>query len=324
MRKLTLFVLVMLPIWVFGQNLVPNPSFEEYTLCPTNMAQIDRAIGWESIQASPDLFNACGLNDTVNVPANFFGYQEAYYGQGYAGIGTAELYTKEALQAELTTALVPGIPTYVSMQVSPGGYGIVGTTSPRLASSGIGIRFSVAPLNLSSFYGQYDFDTAVVWMEQVLNDTASWVSVSGVFVPDSAYRFIQIGNFFSDANTMIEVLNANGDWGGAYAFVDNVCVSLASGECQVAIAVEDLGVPSETLIVTVSNGHLLIKGADTRRAYHGQIVDALGRFITPVLSFPTTGYESIDLQHWRTGVYLLNYWSSAGQRGSVRFVHVQP
>ncbi len=47
-------------------SLIPNPSFELYTRCPDDVAQLDRSVGW--IQASPatsDYYNLCGYRDDV-------------------------------------------------------------------------------------------------------------------------------------------------------------------------------------------------------------------------------------------------------------------
>ena len=41
-----------------AQNLVPNPSFEDYTSCPTSVAQITLATPWVTpTTGSPDYFN---------------------------------------------------------------------------------------------------------------------------------------------------------------------------------------------------------------------------------------------------------------------------
>ena len=64
----------------FSQNLVPNPSFENISNCPSGNSEIYQAVPWDRPPGSitsPDLFNACntagvGCSD-VNVPDNFTG-----------------------------------------------------------------------------------------------------------------------------------------------------------------------------------------------------------------------------------------------------------
>lgn len=310
---------------VGGQNLVPNPSFEAYTECPSNYSQFGRTISWESIQGSPDLFNACCPSDAVDVPLNFIGDQAAHDGIGYAGVGTARMYSKEHMQAELNAPLVPGIATSISMWVSPGGFGITGTTSPQLASSRIGLRFSVERLDYFSEFGQFDFDTAVVFMTDVLSDTSAWQQLSGVFYPDSAYRYVQLGNFFSDENTVVEMLDPMGDVAAAYAFVDAVCVSQIQGGCGVinglapssAIGpgVEVLST-DDVITIMVREGQGPVSNimlTDTRGRVHARL---------PRVEGGTTG--RIPFAHASTSLYQVTYQEPNGRVGVTRFLYVQP
>lgn len=74
---------------VCGQNLVPNPGFEEYLACPigfnTSPEQF-RVSAWRSpTLGTPDLFHTCSWGE-ADVPNNWAGNSEAYEGRGYAGI----------------------------------------------------------------------------------------------------------------------------------------------------------------------------------------------------------------------------------------------
>src|SRR5687768_16803403 len=71
---------------VFGQNLVPNPSFEDYDTCPEFLSQINYAIGWGSSRQTPEYYNSCAIPFTVaSVPHNYFGSQYPASGNAYAG-----------------------------------------------------------------------------------------------------------------------------------------------------------------------------------------------------------------------------------------------
>ncbi|MBL7951819.1 MAG: hypothetical protein JNM62_08865 [Flavobacteriales bacterium] len=317
-------VVLAMPVLSCAQNLVPNPSFEEYTECPTDISQFDRTIGWESIQGSPDLFNNCSASDTVNVPLNFLGSQQAFEGQGYAGVLTAEFFAKEMIQCQLVTALEIGVPTAISFRVSPGGFGVPGIMSPELASSGMGLRFSVEPLPYFTFWGQYTFNDAVIHMTEVLNDTSSWNELSTLFVPDSNYRYLQIGNFFGDDATQVEVLDPNGDGGYAYAFVDNVCVSQVEGFCEVGSGFAMLGhrlsptvhVVGGSLVLTLPEGHPALEQI--------WLSDAIGRSLA-VVPAPFTGCAvQISLAANAAGVFLLHYRTVQGLESVVRFILVEP
>ena len=221
-------------------ELVVNPSFEQYVHCPSDLSQIDSVIGWQAIFGSPDYFNACA-NDTMTVPYNPLGYQWPSEGLGYAGLGMFDIWGKEYMQGALAEPLQPGMLTYVSMRVSPGAWGYPGWTSPKWMASHIGLRFSTQPLAYQTAYHTLEFDTAVLFMPTILSDTANWTVLSAAFIPDSAYAYVQIGNFFSDSLCQwVEVDPAVDGWSGAYAFVDAVCVSRQSGVCDPVSAIEVL------------------------------------------------------------------------------------
>ena len=57
----------------YGQNLVPNPSFEDTAYCVSGPTQVQAALGWESYADSPDYFNPCTSNSDVSVPNNWGG-----------------------------------------------------------------------------------------------------------------------------------------------------------------------------------------------------------------------------------------------------------
>ncbi|MBX2948191.1 MAG: hypothetical protein KF704_02840 [Crocinitomicaceae bacterium] len=105
-----------------GQNLVYNGSFEEYSECPVsaemNNGQFERARGWWiPTLASPDYYHRCnndnnGAWNSVWIPNNFWGHQETFYGDGYAGFipvmdGSGLEY--EYFRTELISPLKPCI-----------------------------------------------------------------------------------------------------------------------------------------------------------------------------------------------------------------------
>jgi gliding motility-associated-like protein len=70
-----------------SQNLIPNPSFEEYSHCPSfNVNNIENVLFWYTPTYSTDWFHPCATNSFWSVPENINGYQEAQTGVAYAGI----------------------------------------------------------------------------------------------------------------------------------------------------------------------------------------------------------------------------------------------
>ncbi len=272
-----------------GQNLVPNWSFEEYTECPTNLSQIDNAVAWQRIGGSPDLYNSCGASDTVNVPSSFAGYQEAHTGNGYTGVITYHHDAREYVQAQLDAPLMVGVRTHVCMSVSPGGYADVGQISPELMSSGIGMRMSVNAFPIPDEYIQYYFNTAIIHMATILEDTANWTQLYAEFIPDSAYRYVQVGNFFGEDSTLAVTVDPDGGGLYAYAFIDDVCVSQVDGVCS-ALGANGADEAKNTGFTARldEQGNLLVDwGTNYTTPAHIRVFDVTGRSLAHMtVAFP--------------------------------------
>ncbi len=93
MRRLLSVVAATLLSGVFGlggaparAQLVPNPSFEDHSSCPTNFSQLALADQWDpTTNATPDYYHACGSGG-FSVPGNSAGSQSAFQGDAYAGV----------------------------------------------------------------------------------------------------------------------------------------------------------------------------------------------------------------------------------------------
>ena len=282
MQRILVFPFMLAHFGLCAQNLVPNPDFEEHQTCPTEIGEIETASSWMNIGNSPDYFNECA-DDTVGVPFNALGYQWPADGTAYAGLTIGPLaQNKEYMQAELTENLAPGEPTYVSMRVSPGGFGMPDWTSPALAVSHVGLRFSVAPLQQFAFYGQFHFNTAALYMPTALSDTSSWTILAGVYMPDSAYRYLQIGSFFDENFVQQAVLDSNDfGWEVGYAFVDMVCVAKVPGVCDQVISVPHL-VTNHKPQSLMFNRELVMplnRWGIAHRVVSARLIDAMGRTI---------------------------------------------
>ncbi len=100
MKKLllTTTLLAYHTLLLFGQNLVPNPGFENYTNCPTSFGQIACPLvatppfsatvqDWISaVPNSPDYYNTCSGNIYASVPNNYFGNHPPHSGNAYTAI----------------------------------------------------------------------------------------------------------------------------------------------------------------------------------------------------------------------------------------------
>lgn len=204
----------------FGQNLVPNPSFETFSSCPNNYNQVSRATGWfpSSNNNNPtyhtEYCNACGTS-LFQVPANTWGNQAASTGVGYMAEvtmdpGTQQDY-RENIYAQLTSPLIIGSTYFVSLKVSH-------TDNSQYASNNFGAKFSTTtnfPIN----------NICQIYSSNIITDQQNWVTISGCFVADSAYSYICLGNFFTDANTLTQQSCPGCQWPLYGYYVDDVSVT---------------------------------------------------------------------------------------------------
>lgn len=211
-------------------NLVPNPSFESITSCPTSFGQLALAAPWDVPNTgTSDCMNACApvVFPSVNVPNNQQGFQNARTGVGYAGLipySTSPDY-REYLQAPLTSPLTPGTPYLVKFYVSLADQSL-------LAIDRLGAYLSVGPVGPVPNYAALPFTPQVESPQNVaLNDATNWTLVSAVYVAAGGEDHIVIGNFHDDASTA--TTPGPGTWpGGSYYYVDDVSVEVNTPTLQ--------------------------------------------------------------------------------------------
>jgi OOP family OmpA-OmpF porin len=221
MRNLIILVLFALTQKLVSQNLVTNPSFENYSNCPTSSGQFN-ALNWQVTancgQSSPDYYNVCSPG-TQGVPSNVVGNQNAYNGNAYAGIYCyyAFLPLREYMQSQLSSLLVAGQTYYVSFRASLGDdYGI--------AIGSLGAYISNNPITGNGTYGPIAVVPQII-SSSIISSTANWIQITGSFVANGGEQYITIGNFATDTATP-HTTNSNAFISDmAYYYIDMVEVT---------------------------------------------------------------------------------------------------
>lgn len=217
--------LALVPGFAHAVNLVPNPSFESFTSCPTGYGQINVAAPWNTPNTgTSDHLNACApaTFPSVNVPNTEMGFQAAQNGVGFAGLipySSAPDY-REYIQAPLNSPLVAGTPYTVSFYVSCADIALY--TVDRL-----GAYFSVGAVGPVPNYAALPYTPQVESPVNVqLANSTGWTLITGTFVAAGGEDHIIIGSFHDDATT--NTGPGPGTWPGySYYFVDGVNVEVA-------------------------------------------------------------------------------------------------
>lgn len=230
MKNIFTISLLLTCSFCFAQNLVPNGDFEQYSACPTNYSQLDSALYWINpanggLGGTPDYYNQCATQ-YMGVPDNDKGFQAANSGVAYAGLYLYQKFSTwhEFIQVPLTSALISNTSYHFEMYVNV-------ADSAYYTSPSIGVYFSdtqVSGVNNAlplPFTPQITNDTTNAF------DALNWTRVSGNYTAHGGESFLIIGNFKSDAATVLHPSNINSvePYRAAYVYIDDVFLSQVTG-----------------------------------------------------------------------------------------------
>lgn len=194
------------------ENLVNNPSFEELNNCPTNYGAIDEAVGWLSINFTPDLFNVCATDPRLGVPSNYFGNQKPAEGNGYAGLLLYhELSPLEFIGTSFVEPMQKGEKYQVSFKIS------WARVYSNYACNGIGVLFTNDPTTA--------LETTIpdIIINDLMTEDRKWTTISKTVIAADEYNFLVIGNFRGKEDTKTYQFQKTG-YPGAYYFIDDIQV----------------------------------------------------------------------------------------------------
>lgn len=219
-------------------NLVPNPSFENYSSCPNGIGQIGNANDWGVIPitgstfvpSSPDFFHRCdATNSYAAVPNNGFGTQEPRTGDGYAGIYTSGFFDwKEYLQVRLNSPLQAGQTYAITYFVSAATYDSTGTVVLSRRHNGMG--FYLSNTQFTSQFSLYGLPNGITPQDvntDIIGDNMDWVPVTSTYTAQGGEEWLVIGCFLDNPN-----MQTDGGGGFGYYYVDDVTVSPLSDVAQ--------------------------------------------------------------------------------------------
>jgi hypothetical protein len=302
-------------LFSFAQNLVPNPSFEEYLECPFSTAELHyQLVDWYSWQESPDFFHVCSndLNGFAGVPENAWGNQAPISGVAYAGLAIYLDYFengREYMATPLNEPLEIGQEYYMMFHTSLCDDGF--SSLSRCGASNIGMRFfkdpeytafppDANPLEPDNF--------AHLNYSQVLVDSENWTLVSGWFTADDAYNWVAIGNFFNDDQTDFEVLNTTDACSAVY-YIENVCVALSAEECDYLMTI-DSGEKSEGIGIYPNPASSVVQlDLPKNQRYNLNIFSTQGQLIYS-MNHIISGHR-FDVSSFNKGVYVLRFDSNS-------------
>jgi gliding motility-associated-like protein len=216
-RIFTLFFILLIFNLTKAQNLVPNPSFELNSGCPTSIDQISKLDAWfkpPNHQGSPDYFNACSPS-IVSVPDNFAGSEIPATGNAYVGLCLFGSNFREYIEVKLNTPMVSGNTYSVSFDYSS-------ADESNFSSDAFGIHFSSTLIKGNNDFTPIKVSTQL--MPIILNKKDGWASITLNYTAIGGEEYMILGNFLDDINTNASYLG-NFGFNGTYLYLDNFSIT---------------------------------------------------------------------------------------------------
>ncbi len=295
MRLLTLAFLFVWAVSLKAQvNLVPNPSFEEYNNCPSNLSQVETSLlGWWESKGSPDYFNTCG-DQAVSIPNNVFGYQNITNGYAYAGFwayASFENTARECISTELSEPMIIGKPYLFSMKVNRT------NLESNSSCNKLGVIFSTEHFNSNNVIPINNW--AHIYSDSLITDTLNWITIEGSFISDESYIYINIGNFFDNNHTdiLMDTIGTT-NYYGSYYYLDDVSVTL-----DTTTAIPETEKPKLKIFPNPAGNQITVEQLSvTGNQLSVEVYDWVGRLVSQSVVQGQTSTIPLNLSK---GVYLL-------------------
>jgi outer membrane protein OmpA-like peptidoglycan-associated protein len=229
-------LMIILSSIAYGQNLVPNHSFEEYEECPNSYSKwagmFNKNVkSWYSpTQGTPDYFNTCNRG-SVGVPENINGKMKPKSGNGYIGLGVASLaryygikshVSREYITTKLNESLQKGREYCISFNISHADY------SNKVIRQ-IGVFLSKRKVRKRFKKSELDKNPQVKYSGDFITNQKEWIQITGIYRAKGGEKYITIGNFQKDedlkwAKVKVPAEKEPPFITGAYYYIDDVCL----------------------------------------------------------------------------------------------------
>ncbi len=206
------------------ENLVPNCGFENYTSCPTDLTQIEKAFPWNSLQFySSDFIHTCSLSDPNNTLGFIINYNNlsCKNSNGCANIilrsSDSDCY-REYIQTKLNKKLTYGKQYLIKFYTKLANYHAV---------DGIGLFLSNIELNQNLLGSTIVLNAQITnQIGNILKDKQKWYRISGIYTSNGNEEFIIIGNFLPVGQTLSYTVPGHPlpEVGNAHYLIDDVSV----------------------------------------------------------------------------------------------------
>ncbi|MDD2198390.1 MAG: OmpA family protein [Bacteroidales bacterium] len=224
-------VCVLLNLWSFAQNLVPNQSFEKAWTCPqyyTTDPVKELVPEWiNPNKGTPDYYHLCS-DSIMGVPENFAGYAYPAKGSGYIGLILRETFdtcvnrkgvSREYVQVKLTEPLTKEQLYCVRLNYML-------ASKSAFAVDALGITITKNKIYAKDA-GQIIQKPQVTNIPgHIMDNNTEWIELSGTYRARGGEQYLSIGNFWdNDLTRFVRITDTtlcDTNFVYAYYFIDDV------------------------------------------------------------------------------------------------------
>lgn len=215
-----------------AQNLVGNSGFETYSSLPNSASDWAFCSGWNNVNlnpgtwpyATPDYFHTSGTGGGSS-PNTAFGTCLPHTGNAFIGLYSrhaSQTNSRDYMSRQLNSPLVVGQTYTISFWMTSGS----GNYYYGSSCSGMGIQLTMSPLTQTQHEHTGGVPQAQVpgapWIP-------NWTFYSFTYVATSAFQYVTVGNFYSDAATTVVSQTGSANFpAGVYYFIDDITVETIS------------------------------------------------------------------------------------------------
>lgn len=231
MNQPQVLIILIYGLFIFqakGQNLVKNPSFEDFEQCPNALGTFNEDVThWTTpTSGTTDYFNTC--SKVMGAPENFNGIQKPKFGNAYTGLYFyAPADYREYIQVPLKKMLRKGETYTLTFHVSL-------AEGSDFAVKDFGVVMSYKPLGIATrkelsrgrLYRseRNQFQTLEINHPKFHEDKSDWLKVSTQFSAKGFERYLTIGNLRKNSATRKVQTKRKETKKGAYYYIDMVSV----------------------------------------------------------------------------------------------------
>lgn len=313
----TILFLIFCPFLLYGQNIIPNPSFEDVF---QGSFGVTKAQDWISpSQGSPDLMNNRSI-EQFRTPQNYIGYQTCKNGESYFGLsfyikdrpGFRE-YIQTRLKKSLQNDSVYCFQAFISLADS-----VI-----YALRNNLGIHLSSNAPSINS-RKNIDLNPSIEFVDSsFFVEKAQWIKLEAQYKAIGNEKYITIGNFRPDSLIDLLMLNDGGSIQSnnesSYYYIDYLYL----GHCDSVPLDTPTGIAKNSLVSKLKgypnpvNEQYVLEN-NSNQFLNFQLYNLHGSKI-PVAVQQSNKKYSFSMGHLPKGIYLLQV-IGAGERATMKII----